>query len=117
MPAPGLPDHDPKFDGLLVQVHPDNVLAAHAVLRRQADDLELALTDAQYATQVGRCGGDPISLDAQGAFNAKITDVLDVHWRHQQELDEAADLLHRTALGYGHTENDLSRALDALDHR
>lgn len=44
MTVPGLPDHDPQFDTLLTQVDPDNVLAVHAVLRRQADDLASALS-------------------------------------------------------------------------
>lgn len=117
MTVPGLPDHDPKFDGLLTQVDPDNVLAVHAVLRRQADDLASVLRDAQNTTTIGRCGGDPTSADAEVAFNAKITDVFDLHWQHQKEIDEAAALLRKTALLYGHTEDDLARALGAQDRR
>ena len=117
MTVPGLPDHDPKFDGLLTQVDPDNVLAVHAVMRRQADDLEVALRAAQSDLQIGRCGGDPISADAEVAFNAKITDVFDLHWRHQREVDEAATLLRLTAQHYGHTDDDIAGAITAQDRR
>ncbi|MBW0101948.1 hypothetical protein [Pseudonocardia sp. KRD291] len=117
MTVAGLPEHDPKFDGLLTQVDPDNVLAVHAALRRQADDMYVGLINAQTSLQIGRCGGDPISADAQVAFNSKLTDVLDLHWRHQMEVDEAAALLRLTALHYGHTDDDIAHALAAQDRR
>ncbi len=114
MTVPGPPEHDPRFDGLLTQVDTDNVLAVHAVLRRQADDLESALREAQQSLRIGRCGGDPVSADAEVMFNDKIAKVLDVHWRHQMEIDEAAGLLRMTALRYGNTDDDIERALTDL---
>lgn len=107
----------PEFDDLLTQVNPDNVLEVHAALRAQADELEYVLTEAQYTVQIGRCGGDPVSADAEIAFNAKITDMLAVHWAHQREIAEAAGLLRRTALDYGHTDEEIARAITAQDAR
>lgn len=111
------PEHRAVLDDLLVKITPENLLATHSILRRQADDMEDALRSAQWSVEVGRCGGDPISTDAADAFNAKIRTVLDLHWAHQQEVAEAATLLHQTALDYGHTDDDIARALAAQDRR
>lgn len=115
----GLPGTEQRsdLDGLTTQVTPENVLAVHAALRTQADELRQILRDAQYSVQIGRCGGDPISADAATAFNAKLTDVLAVHWAHQREIDKAASALRQIARDYGHTDEAIAQAVTAQDAR
>lgn len=98
------------LDRLTMQVNPDNVLAVHKAFRDHASELFDYLTFVSSETQVGLCGGDPISKDAAMAFGSKISGLLKVHWAHQRELDAAANHLRSIAHSYGITDDEITRS-------
>lgn len=98
----------------MTQVNRDNILQVRSVLKNQADTLGNALSDAQLSAVIGHCGRDPISNDATPMFNGKIADLLAVHWAHHRELTDAINTLDRTARAYGYTDEQIERALTAL---
>lgn len=100
-------------EDLLSQVNAENVLAAAALFQKQADDLRARLHGASQELQVGRCGGDPVSADAQRMFQARIDQIIRVHWAHHEELTAAVAALRAAARSYGHTDADIARAFDA----
>ena len=108
------PGADPAFqqalDKLLLQVDTDNVLAVGHAFQKYADDLRSELVRTRKDAQLGLCGMDPVSLDAvkPSSFGGKIDQLLDVHWKHWEELAAVVDRLRETALSYGHTEAEIS---------
>lgn len=95
----------------MTQVNPDNVLAVRNAIQQQTEDLQRALQMATLETQLGKCGGDPISADATPMFMRKIGEVLRIHWDHLRELREAVDHLTDTAQSYGYTEQQIRESL------
>ncbi|OLM17685.1 hypothetical protein Ae707Ps1_1944c [Pseudonocardia sp. Ae707_Ps1] len=108
------PEQQRSIAELVAQVHVDNVLQVAALLRKQADDIEEAITSNSQRLQVIACGGDPISRDARDSFQRKIDAIVDVHWAHHDELRAAVDALHATARGYGFTDADIERTFQNL---
>lgn len=98
------PEQHRSIEGLVAQVNVDNVLQVGALLRKQADDLKAGLVRAGQDLVVQRCGDDPVSRDAQQLFQAKVEQILAVHWAHWREIMAACDALRSSAHGYGHTE-------------
>jgi hypothetical protein len=107
------------MDGLMLQVDRSNVLAVHRAFQEHADNLRLYLRDVGFNARVGLCGGDPVSRAAAGpqSFGGKVGQLLDVHWKHWEELDSVAKELRETARTYGHTEDDIARSLAAPQTR
>ena len=102
------------MDKLLLQVNPDNVLAAHKVFRQHSDDLRLYLAGLA-ATDFRKCGDDPVSADAMAdtSFGGKVSNLIRVHRLHQEELEAVADRLYDTALSYGYTDEDIRKSMSA----
>ncbi|MEJ8279147.1 hypothetical protein [Pseudonocardia spirodelae] len=102
---------DRGSDTLLVSVSRENVLAVHALLAVQLEHMRVALDDADNLRHIEAPGADPVSADARVLFQAKIDRVLDVHWAHFREVEDAAGRVRDAALAYGHTDDDISAAL------
>lgn len=77
-------------DSLTTQIHIGNVLQTHAILERQANAIQDALHKASDLRRIPRCGDDPVSRDAQHAFQDKINRILHAQDVHLAELHEAA---------------------------
>lgn len=103
----------------MLQVSEDNVLAVHRAFQQHADDLRFELQRIGASIQIGLCGGDPVSADAAGpnSFGGKAQRLLDVHWRHWEELSTVASLLRATALSYGNSEEEINRSLSPVHPR
>lgn len=104
-----------ESDSLLTQIHIGNVLQVRNVLLRQQMDIEKLLTDAKQNLQLGRAGGDPISADVTPLFQAKIDQLLSVHWAHVHELTEATERLRQAALHYGFTDDEVDDSFRSHD--
>ena len=104
------PEQQRSIDGLVAQVNVDNVLQVARLLRRQADDIERTLVERAWQLRVVPCGNDPVSRDAQELFQAKIDQIIDVHWAHWEELQAAVDALRHSADRYRFTEDELEFA-------
>ena len=105
------PEQLRSIEGLVAQVNVDNVLQVAAVLRRQADDMAERLFAADQDLRVRPCGDDPVSRDARDLFQAKIDQIMAVHWAHWTEVTAACEALRSTARDYGHTEDAITAAL------
>lgn len=101
------------LDHLTLQVNPDNVMAVYKVFRDHAETLHRQLQELSNDTTIGLCGLDPVSRDAQVAFGAKVSQLLGIHWAHQRELEVAAEHVKQIALGYGHTEAEITAMMAA----
>ncbi|TCK21359.1 hypothetical protein EV378_5341 [Pseudonocardia endophytica] len=103
----------------MLQVSRDNVLAVHRAFQDHADDLRAYLLDVGVNSALGLCGGDPVSRAAVGpqSFGGKIDQLLDVHWKHWEELDAVAGELREAARTYGHAEDEIQRSLAAKPTR
>jgi hypothetical protein len=97
-----------------IQVTPRNVVQVSAVLRAEAEYLSDKVMRAQHNAVVGEPGADPVSPRAAEGFNRKITNLLDQCQAYCEALRAAADRLGATAKAYGHTEDDLARALASI---
>lgn len=99
----------------MLQVDQDNVLAVHRVFQDHADNLRLYLRDVGVNCVFGLCGGDPVSRAAASreSFGGKIGKLIDVHWRHWEELEAVAGELRAAARAYGRTEEEITRSLTA----
>jgi len=96
----------------MTQITVTNVLQTHAALTKQADAMQIALVDASLnLTNIPRCGEDPVSKDAQRAFQAKIDLILRMHNAHLAELREACERLRQAAVQYGLIEDDVTDSL------
>lgn len=95
----------------LMNVTPENVLQARAVVLAEAESLMQFVNDrfGPTAQLVGLCGGDPISQDAQELFTKKIREnVLVPSQQYIQKLQDIAEHLAATARSYGFTEQRIS---------
>lgn len=107
-PGPYRADLDAAVADLALQVNRDTVLKARAALLAEADRLDRELTRIRVNPHIGRCGNDPVSPEAQAAFNERIDALYDNCWRYNQDLREAANALDATARSYGYTEAEIA---------
>lgn len=91
----------------MTQIHIGNVLQVHGSFASEADAIYKTLSAADWMREIGRCGDDPISLDAQSMFQRKINHIIDVHWAHHAELTEAVTRLRRAAREYAFTDDEI----------
>ena len=93
---------------LALQVNRETVLKARATLLAEARRLDLELDQRRLGSDVGLCGGDPVSPEAAGAFNERI-DALVVSCRaYNEKLRAAASDLDATARSYGYTDDEIA---------
>lgn len=108
------PEQQRSIADLVAQVNVDNVLQVAAQLRKQADDISRELYTRAPDLVVGSCGRDPVSLDAQQLFQRKIDQILEVHWRHVEELRAAVEALRQAAHRYGYTDSIIESTFTTL---
>lgn len=101
----------------MTQVSVDNVLAVHSLLAVQAHQMRAALEDADWLRNIPAVAADPVSRDGRDAFQPKIDKILDVHWAHYFEVQEAADRLRQAAREYGHTDEAVEAAVTRARER
>jgi hypothetical protein len=97
-----------------LNVTPDNVLQARAVIVEEAQSLlDFVSTEFRSDRQLmGLCGGDPISRDAQRLFNQKIQETaVQPTLEYIRRLRDIADQLAATARSYGFTEQQITDSL------
>lgn len=100
----------PAGGGDVMQVTPENVLQARAVLLTEAESFQGFIRSTFFGQQlIGLCGGDPISRDAQELFTKKIHDnaVLPAN-QYVQRLLDLGDQLAATARSYGISEQRIA---------
>jgi uncharacterized protein YukE len=98
----------------LMNVTPENVLQARAVIAAEADSFSRYVADHLIGDShlVGLCGGDPISRDAQDPFNKKIDEnALAPAQQYVRVLRKIADQLADIARSFGITEQRIEASL------
>ena len=111
MPPARPSDTQAAVNGVAMQVTPENVLQARAALLKHAEYLyDVAIAPQNSAMPlVGLCGGDPISSQAQIAFEQKIQDnAVAPALKFVAELRKGAEQLTQTARGYGFTDEQIA---------
>lgn len=103
-----------------MNVTPENVLQARAVVLAEAEDLRRFVRDrfGDSVKVVGLCGGDPISREAQILFAQKIREsVIRPTMQYVERLEEIGDQLAATARAYGFTEQQITDSFRGLPER
>ncbi|MGD9988597.1 hypothetical protein [Pseudonocardia sp.] len=85
----------------------ENVMKVGAVITAEVGRLQEALNDNSWK-RMGRCGGDPVSEDAEAAFNERAVLLFDVFQREVDDLQGLADSVADAARQYGVAEADIS---------
>lgn len=101
----------------LINVTPENVLQARALIAAEADSFSQYLLDHVQRNDhlIGLCGGDPISRDAQYLFTKKIHEnALVPGQRYVKSLHEVADQLTEIARSFGITEQRIEGSLTRI---
>lgn len=100
----------PAGGGDVMQVTPENVLQARAVLLTEAESFQGFIFDNFFVRDlIGLCGGDPISRDAQELFTKKIREnAVRPAQQYVQRLLDLADQLAATARSFGITEHRIA---------
>lgn len=106
-PVPLSPEQQRSIADLVSQVNVDNVLQVAAHLQQQADTIQDALNAASPSLVLEPCGDDPVSRDAAVLLQAKIDQIIAVHWDHYRELLAAVDALRYASRTFGFTDSDL----------
>ena len=92
------------------QVTAETVLQMHSVVANEHDRLnQLAMTAMDEPMQ--RCGDDPVSYDAQAAFEAKVVALRHAVSAHIERLGTQAEELAAAAKSYGFTEQEIAAAV------
>jgi len=100
--------------GVSMQVSRANVLKVRAVLLGEAERLLGSVRSAKFRQGwIGQCGGDPVSIEAAAAFDARIRLVVDQCQRYALELKRAGTALDRIARDYGYTEAQISESFSS----
>ena len=113
MTAPEVGAHRPLLDAavsaLALQVDRHTVLAARAALLAEADRLDDELhRRGNDFTNVGLCGGDPVSPEAASAFNERIEALIANCRDYNGQLRASARALDSTARAYGYTDEEIA---------
>jgi hypothetical protein len=108
-PHPGLyhGQLDAAVESLKLQVDRDTVLQARAALLSEALRLRDSIKLHGAGVTVGRCGNDPVSADASGAFSQRIERLIDHCTRYIADLEMAGAQLGDIARSYGYTEGEI----------
>ncbi|MCO1575858.1 hypothetical protein M8C13_08820 [Crossiella sp. SN42] len=100
---------------LKIKVSREQVLQAHAIFRREGEQLRRELGALQDKLRVPPCGGDPVSEDTAVAMSWRFVDAPDSYHRRYLALAESflatAEQLSVTAKEYGFTDDDIAGAL------
>jgi hypothetical protein len=115
VPHPG-PRHgqlEAAVESLKLQVDRDTVLQARAALLGEALRLKDTMRIESGSTQIGVCGGDPVSFDAAPAFNERIAVLIGQCRQYTEELELAADSLGKIAHRYGFTEIEIAQSFSS----
>ena len=99
---------DAAVRALALQVNRDTVLQARAALLAEADRLDVELNQRKHGSEVGVCGGDPVSPEAAGAFNERINALVVSCRAYNRDLHAAAYALDATARVYGYTDDQIA---------
>jgi hypothetical protein len=99
---------DAAVRALALQVNRDTVLKARAALLAEADRLDIELGKRRLGSEVGLCGGDPVSPEAASAFNERINALVMSCQAYNSELRAAAAALDGTARTYGFTDEQIA---------
>ncbi|MEU6696476.1 hypothetical protein [Pseudonocardia sp. NPDC046786] len=102
-------------DSLMTQIDIGNVLQVRDALAQQARSIQKALREAYGLANIGRCGDDPVSRDAQRMFQAKIDSIFAAHRAHVAELDEACARLGEAARQYGLVEDEAAGSFGSVE--
>lgn len=105
-----------ELNRLGTQVRVDNVLQLRNALAAEVVRLQEGFLRTRRDMQVGECGGDPLSQPVADAFNRRIQALTHADDAYLAELNRVREELHRTALAYGHTEDDIARSFIAFQH-
>ncbi|MFB9745618.1 hypothetical protein ACFFOU_31280 [Pseudonocardia sulfidoxydans] len=89
----------------------ENVLKVGAVLTGEAQRLRKVLEDNDWV-RMGRCGGDPVSEDAEAAFNERAVLLFAAYEREVIDLENLAYAVAEAARAYGIAEADIATAFD-----
>jgi hypothetical protein len=99
-----------------LRVSRENVLEVRSVLLREAERLLDSIRSANLRHGwVGPCGGDPVSVEASAAFDARIRVVVERCQRYALQLEQAGNALDEVARGYGYTDAQLAASLTSRD--
>jgi hypothetical protein len=99
---------DAAVRALALQVNRDTVLRARSALLAEARRLDLELDKRKLGSEVGLCGGDPVSPEAAGAFNERINELVMGCRAYNGQLRVAASALDATARAYGYTDDEIA---------
>lgn len=94
-----------------MNVTPENVLQARAVILAEAESFMEHLTDnfGSRRDLIGLCGGDPISRDARELFTQKLREnAVTPAQQYVQRLQSVAQQLAETAKSFGITEERIA---------
>jgi hypothetical protein len=93
-----------------MQINRDNVLQVRAVILGEVTRLHESLRGAKNL-KAGRCGGDPVSGDAELAFTERAQDLIDHFFLYVADLKIIADALRDSATAYGFTEAQIAGSM------
>ena len=99
---------DAAVRALALQVNRETVLQARATLLAEADRLDIELAKRKLGSEVGLCGGDPLSPEAASAFNERINALVMGCQAYNSELRAAATALEDSARMYGYTDEQIA---------
>lgn len=85
----------------------ENVLKVGAVLVAEVGRLQGTLRDNDWV-RMGRCGGDPVSEDAEAAFNERAALLFAAFQREVDDLKNLAHAVREAARAYGVAEADVA---------
>jgi hypothetical protein len=90
-----------------MSVDRDNVMQVCAVVVGEVRRLQQVLDDNDWA-RMGRCGGDPVSGDAEVAFNERAVALFADFRRDVNDLQALAVSIADAARAYGTSEEEIA---------
>lgn len=93
-----------------MQINRDNVLQVRAVIISEVDRLSESLRGAKNL-KAYRCGGDPVSGDAEVAFTERAQALIDHFFLYVADLQRIADVLTYSAAAYGFTDSQIADSM------
>lgn len=93
-----------------MQVSRENVLQVRAVILGEVARLSESLRGAKNL-KAGRCGGDPVSEDAELAFTERAQALIDHFFLYVADLELIANALKDSATAYGYTDEQIAASM------